>query len=194
MEIEVVILAAGSSSRLGQPKQLLKLHNQTLIQLAVTTALKLSPKVHLVLGYQKERMVQEVEEFPIHIIDNPNYSNGMGTSLALAIDAINPTNALLVMLCDQPLIPLTHFQELITRSNPHQIVASLYRNRLAVPALFPPKYFEALKKLEGNKGARELLRSESVLSVELSSDLAMDIDRVEDWEEVKRVYRFREEK
>jgi molybdenum cofactor cytidylyltransferase len=80
--LAVLILAAGTSSRLGEAKQLLKVGNETLIQIAVKKALKISSKVRVVLGHKSDEILNEIIDFPISICVNPNYKEGMGRSIS----------------------------------------------------------------------------------------------------------------
>ncbi|MFT7004076.1 MAG: molybdenum cofactor cytidylyltransferase, partial [Sulfurimonas sp.] len=86
--LAVLILAAGTSSRLGEPKQLLKIQNKTFIQIAVDKALELSSNVSVVLGYKHEDLEKTIRHSSINIIKNLNYFEGMGSSIAFGISKI----------------------------------------------------------------------------------------------------------
>lgn len=180
----IIILAAGTSSRLGDPKQLLKLNGKTLILLAVQKALKLSSNVIVVLGEKSKVIKKEIEHLPIKIAINSNYKEGMGSSIAFGVSQLHTTNKVLIMLGDQPLIPLLHFKNLIETSNKHEdeIICSEYKNEYAVPTIFPNKYFQALKKLKGDKGAKQLLKDNLIKSVILADCDSIDIDTKEEWD------------
>lgn len=181
--LAILILAAGTSSRLGEPKQLLKMNNKTFIQIAIEKALELSSNVTVVLGHRHEDLEKVITPFSINVIKNPNYSEGMGSSIAYGISKINNAQRVLIMLCDQPLIPLEHFNNLIKKSNliENTIICSKYKNKNAVPTIFPKEYFKKLEELKEEEGARKLFKNNSLDFVVLEDNYSIDIDTKEDW-------------
>lgn len=180
--LAVLILAAGTSSRLGEPKQLLKIGNDTLIKNAVKKALKISSKVRVVLGYKSDEIINEIINFPISIIVNPNYEEGMGSSISYGMNDFLKSTNVLIMLCDQPLIPLSHYIKLVKKSieNKNTIVCSKYQNRFAVPSIFPKNYYKNLEELKGDKGARKFLEENTLEFVSLQDEFSIDIDTQDD--------------
>lgn len=182
-DLAVVILAAGTSSRLGNlTKQLLVYKNETLLKIAVKKALEISKNVFVVLGHEKEKCKKELEDFDVNIIYNPNYKKGMGTTLSLGIKHTKEFNYTMIILCDQPFIPISHFQALKENIQNENIIASLYeKNKSAkVPAIFPKKYYDELLKLDADFGAKEILQKESCINIQLEKDFCIDIDTLED--------------
>ena len=187
-DLAVVILAAGISSRLGNlTKQLLVYKNETLLKIAVKKALEISKDVFVVLGHEKEKCEKELEDFDVNIIYNPNYKKGMGSTLSLGIKHTKEFNYTMVMLCDQPFIPLSHFQALKKNIQKENIIASLYEKNKSpkVPAIFPKKYYDELLKLDADFGAKEILQKESCINIQLEKDFCMDIDTINDIEFLK---------
>ena len=187
-DLAVVILAAGTSSRLGEiTKQLLVYKNETLLKIAVKKALEISKDVFVVLGHEKEKCEKELEGFDVNILYNPNYKKGMGSTLSLGIKHTKEFNHTMVMLCDQPFIPLSHFQALKKNIQNENIIASLYeKNKNSkVPAIFPKKYYDELLKLDADFGAKEILQKESCINIQLEKDFCMDIDTINDIEFLK---------
>ena len=187
-DLVVVILAAGTSSRLGDiTKQLLVYKNETLLKIAVKKALEISKDVFVVLGHEKEKCEKELEDFDVNIIYNPNYKKGMGSTLSLGIKHTKEFNYTMVMLCDQPFIPLSHFQALKKNIQKENIIASLYEKNKSpkVPAIFPKKYYDELLKLDADFGAKELLQKESCINIQLEKDFCIDIDTINDIEFLK---------
>jgi molybdenum cofactor cytidylyltransferase len=182
--LAVLILAAGSSSRLGKPKQLLKIKDESLIQIAVKKALNISSDVKVVLGHKSDEIIQEIKDFAISIAINPNYEQGMGSSISFGMKDFIHSKKVLIMLCDQPLIPLSHYNSLIRKSkeNENLIICSKYQNRFAVPSIFPNTYYKALADLKGDEGARKLLKNNLIDFVILDDKLSIDIDTKEDFE------------
>lgn len=182
-DLAVVILAAGISSRLGNiTKQLLVYKNEILLKIVVKKALEISKDVFVVLGHEKEKCEKELEDFDVNIIYNSNYKKGMGSTLSLGIKHTKEFNYTMVMLCDQPFIPISHFQVLKENIQNENIIASLYeKNKSAkVPAIFPKKYYDELLKLDADFGAKEILQKESCINIQLKKDFCIDIDTLED--------------
>jgi len=181
-DLSVLILAAGSSKRLGEPKQLLKVADESLIQIAVKKALNFCENVTVVLGHEAQTIAKEISKYPISLIINPNYEKGMGNSIAFGISSIKKSQHVLIMLCDQPLIPLEHYQALIHKAsqNNELIICSKYQERYAVPSIFPKKYFKLLTTLEADNGAKKFLKNNPLDFVLLDDELSIDIDTKED--------------
>ena len=182
--LAVLILAAGSSSRLGKAKQLLKIKDKTLIQIAVKKALTFTDDVKVVVGHKSDEIIKELKDFPISILINPIYEQGMGSSISFGINDFTHSKKVLIMLCDQPLIPLSHYNSLIKKSieNENLIICSKYQNRFAVPSIFPNTYFKSLSELKGDEGARKLLKNNPIGFVILDDKFSIDIDTKEDFE------------
>jgi molybdenum cofactor cytidylyltransferase len=181
--LAVLILAAGTSSRLGKPKQLLKLNGKSLLDITIEKALDLTSKVTVVLGDKNKEIQKEIQKYEINIVKNENYKAGIGTTISYGVSHINEKKVL-IMLCDQPFIPLEHYEKLIVLSNINEdsIIASKYSHSVTytVPAIFPKKHYEQLLKLDSDKGAKDILNSTNVFFVELERSLAIDIDTKED--------------
>lgn len=180
--LAVLILAAGTSSRLGQPKQLLRYKEESLLKIAVKKALEISNEVFVVLGHEKELCQKEIEDFGVKILYNKDYKKGMGSSISLGINHLQTFENTLVMLCDQPFIPISHYKALNDYLINEKISASFYNNSLSVPAIFPKKYYEKLLKLNGEKGAKSILEKENCITVKLLNNLSIDIDTTDDIE------------
>ena len=189
--IAIVILAAGASKRMGSPKQLLKWGNESLLTHAINKALNVkNSEVIVVLGANHGSIQKEIEQFPITILKNSNWKEGLGKSIACAakyvIELKPKTNGLVITLADQPLID-TEFLKIIIQNyyqDQNQIVATSYGNRKnGVPALFDSHYFEELSNLSNDNGAKHILKKHesSVVSLQLQQE-NLDIDSIEDYE------------
>lgn len=189
--IAIVILAAGASKRMGSPKQLLKWGANSLLSHAVNTALEVKPsEVIVVLGANHDSIEKEIKQFPVTILKNENWNEGLGSSIACAakyVKALKPkTEGLLITLADQPLIDTPFLKRIIQNfyENQIQIVATSYENgKIGVPVLFDACYFEELSKLSDDNGAKYLLKKykSSVKSLELQHE-NLDIDSKENYE------------
>lgn len=186
-------MAAGSSSRMGAPKQLLSWKNTTLIENAITNVLQLEPlKSIVVLGANSEQIIPKIEAYPVEIIHNSSWDSGLGNSIAYGVRHIKKNyevDAVLVILADQPLIETSYLKEMITLFdvNKNQIIATQYQNeKLGVPALFDKSYFEELSTIDGDKGAKILLEEyvKSVITTQLAANV-FDVDTEEDYNKLK---------
>jgi molybdenum cofactor cytidylyltransferase len=189
MKIATLILAAGQSSRMGQPKQLLKLGEKTLIQKSIETALAATSKnIYCVIGANASEILKHIKHYPLRIIENPNYKNGLSTSIKVGVTNIEQDDmeAVLIHLADQPKITNSHLNDLIGLflKNPKKPVATAYQNSVGVPAIFPKTYFQNLKTLTGDKGAKPLLKelSKSINCIPFSE--LRDIDTPEDYKDL----------
>src|SRR5437879_5973109 len=138
-----IILAAGSSSRMGKPKQFLKIDNETLIQKAANVAMDAGAAETIVVAGLDEDMIKaELRRSAIQVIVNPHSELGMGGSLKFGVDFVTKSyrdlDATVIMVCDQPLLTSAHLQRMIDvhQATKSPIVASLYSGRNGVPVLF----------------------------------------------------------
>lgn len=165
--LSVVIPAAGSSQRLGQPKQLVTYKGQALIQNAVNLAFSVDPvEIIVVTGANAGAVKAVVQHPPVRWIHNPHWSTGMGGSIALGTAAINPdSTGLLILLCDQWRLQTQDLQNLATtwQSNPQRIVVAEADGTYMPPVIFPAACFGALQNLSGDQGARKVLGSHAEL-------------------------------
>jgi molybdenum cofactor cytidylyltransferase len=183
--IGLILLAAGSSSRLGQPKQLLPYQGRTLLRHAaeVAAASGCEPLV-LVTGALHDELLPEVAELPFYIVRNEDWQEGMSSSIQAGLDVLEmqteamPLDAAIVMLCDQPLLTPVVIQQLVNQFKPTEqpLVACKYGGALGVPTLFSRALFPALHALRGPAGARELLRQHASLPAIDFPDGAVDVD------------------
>jgi molybdenum cofactor cytidylyltransferase len=181
-----VVLAAGASRRLGQPKQLVPIEGESLVRRTARLALEAGcAPVVVVLGFEAERMAAELAGLAVEVVVNGNWSFGMGSSLACGVAAARRArpelDALLLLVCDQPRLSANHLRELFAghASGSAAITASAYAGRAGVPAVFAPSLFSELEQIEADRGARELILRHSALTVDWP-DGAYDIDLPED--------------
>jgi molybdenum cofactor cytidylyltransferase len=190
--IGLIILAAGSSSRLGKPKQNLVFQSSTLLQRTIKAALAADcQQIVVVLGANAPVIEPTIKNEPIQIIHNPRWEAGMASSINCGLAAllkINPAmNAVIVMLCDQPFADASIINQLIQASaNNEQLVACNYNGTIGVPALFDKSHFEELLLLQGNEGAKKLLLKYNNDVHTVPFPLGMiDIDTIGDYERLE---------
>ena len=194
-KIAAVILAAGEASRMGQPKQLLKIGEQNLVQRMVQTALAAQcRRVVVVTGAYADQVQSTLQDETITCAHNKSWEEGMGSSIRTGVRAVvdtyPDTEAALVLLCDQPLITPQLLRKLaitylITRQ---AMVVSVYDGIQGTPALFRVDLFPALLRLSGATGARKFIQEYSggVVAVPFSEG-KYDIDTPEDYERMKQI-------
>ncbi|MGN6370293.1 MAG: nucleotidyltransferase family protein [Phycisphaerae bacterium] len=194
--IGAVVLAAGNSTRMGAtgPKQLLAYQGQPLLRRAVDTACMsaLCPVV-VVLGANAGAVRPTIESLGVEIAENPRWQAGMGSSLRTgferALAAAPALDAVVIMLCDQPLVTPEDIHSLIHThvQTGKPLVAASYSGTLGVPALIARSCFDRVKSLPDEAGAKSLFLQggESVARVEVPC-AAIDVDRPEDYEKLRR--------
>jgi len=160
----VIILAAGASTRLGRPKQLLPFNGKSLLEHAVDTANdSMAEPVIVVLGANADLLEKEIDEKKVHVAVNSEWKEGMASSVLCGINAllqIAPmTDAAIIMVCDQPYVSSTLLDHLIAmqKNSGKPIVTSQYENAIGPPALFHKTIFPELLQLKGDAGARKII-------------------------------------
>lgn len=184
-----VILAAGASTRMGAPKQLLELDGRPLVARAVEAALA-SPAwpVVVVLGAHAEKIRPALARLPVLIAENPAWAEGMAASLRAGIATLRQfsraLDAAVVALCDQPAFSAETIAQLVAAQHAtgRSIVAARYGGHQGAPALFLREHFATLAALTGEEGARALLNGDPdrVAAVDLPA-LALDLDTPADY-------------
>lgn len=178
MSVAAVILAAGNSTRLREPKQLVQLGGERLLERTVRLAREagLSPII-VVVGARAAEILVQCDLHGVQVVRSERWAEGMSYAVRAGIAAVAETNAAsaVVLTSDMPFVTPKHLQGLTKRHS--ELRASSYKGRKGVPAHFPRAYFRELERLEGDSGAREIL--EHALTVELGED-ALDIDTPED--------------
>ena len=185
-----VILAAGGSTRLGRPKQLLRHRGETLLRRAACAALGAGclPTV-VVTGHEHDRVAAELIGLDVRIHRHPHWQRGIGSSigagLAQALVHEPALDALLIMVCDQPFISAELLAALISaRAEARtEAAACTYAGATGVPALFGRALFSTLASLPDEQGAKAILSALAgeIARVEFPAG-AIDIDTPADWQ------------
>jgi molybdenum cofactor cytidylyltransferase len=184
MRVGAVVLAAGASERLGEPKQLVRLGTEMLVERAIRVAAEAgcSPVV-VVLGASVELIRAECELGDAVIVVNDDWTEGMGGSIRVGVKALSGNvDACVVMTCDMPAVTVAHLRSLMAAD---EVTASAYAGRRGVPAYFPKSTFSSLIELSGDAGARDLLRSGRYVEL-IGGEL--DIDTVEDLARARELF------
>jgi molybdenum cofactor cytidylyltransferase len=187
--ISGVILAAGRSSRLGRPKQLLDLFGEPLLRHVVKNAVASElDEVVLVLGHQAAEIQSAVGEWGQRVVVNPDYAEGQSTSLHVGLGAIDPLReAVVFLLGDQPQVRPEIIDALLAefRSTGAPIVMPTYGGIPANPVLFAADLFPELADVTGDEGARAIVKrhSERVARVTVSDGAPpRDVDTDDDYQ------------
>ena len=187
INIPHVLLAAGTSKRMGQPKQLLRWANKSLIQFQVETILPSTEKLYVILGAYAALIQPLLKNYEVELIQFYQWEKGMGNSLAYGIQQILNSNqtieGILISLIDQPLVTSSHYLNMratFEKGN-NQIIASESDSGWSgVPVLFDAYYFDELQKLSGEEGAKLILKKNKANSISINAgNTLIDMDTPE---------------
>jgi len=167
MPIAAIILAAGASRRLGRAKQLVRVAGETLLARTVRVAIEAgADPVLVVLGANRERIAEDLDFSGVHVVANDGWESGIAGSIRAGVEELQrlqpKAEIVLILVCDQPRLSAEHLQSLIEScrgAKEPAIVASRYAGIAGIPAVFPASQFSRLMALEGDAGARCLLRN-----------------------------------
>ena len=187
MKTGIILLAAGSSSRLGRAKQLIEIQGETLVNNAIKEAKKSKADgLVVVLGANAALIQTGFDSSSTPFIVNPNWQQGMSSSMQAGLRFLMEKEAIdqvVLMLCDQPFVDASLLDQLITSKadSGKGIVAAAYSDTLGVPALFDKRYFEELLELTGSEGAKKVIFNHLPEVHALDFPLgAVDLDTEED--------------
>jgi CTP:molybdopterin cytidylyltransferase MocA len=185
MPVAAIIVAAGASTRLGQPKQLVRIDGEPLLQRAIRCAQQagVSP-VFVVLGADRELIRNAIDFGAASIVVSENWEEGLSSSIRAGVQAAEGSAGLLLMTCDQPRVTAEHLRAMIEKfeGRPEPVlVASTYAGVRGTPAIFPREAEGALLALRGDRGAHVLLQQSPwpVISLPLEGG-EIDIDTPDD--------------
>ncbi|MBD9378897.1 nucleotidyltransferase family protein [Pseudoxanthomonas sp. PXM04] len=191
---DAVVLAAGGSRRLGQPKQLLTREGETLVRRGVRLAMETAPRRLLVIvGGHAEAVSAAVRDLPADILFNPEWEEGLASSLRLAAATLASTradssSACLLLACDQPALEAAHLAALREGFIVRGCAATRHGEGRGVPAWVPAELLAQASSLRGDRGLRGLLaaRADEHIALLDAPELARDIDTPDDLREARR--------
>jgi molybdenum cofactor cytidylyltransferase len=190
----IVVLAAGMSSRLGRPKQLLVYQGKSLLQHAADKALQTSMgPVVVVVGANSDVTKKQLEEMKVEVVTNEEWQEGIASSIRCglaAVEKLKPgTDGVIFTVCDQPYVNKSLLDSLLMEQHGTglPIVASSYEGKLGTPALFHKSLFPELLELKGDVGARTIVvqHADDVASV-LFPKGNIDIDTEAEYEDLNQ--------
>lgn len=190
--IGIVILAAGASTRMGTPKQLLRYQDRSLLRHTIEVAIaSVCRPIVVVLGANVQLIRSDISQLSIQIVENLQWTEGMSSSIGVGIQELKTScpevEAVIVTLCDQPFISTKIINQLASayHSTNQPIIACKYAETLGVPALFSDRLFSELITLTGGEGAKQVINkhSQEVFSISFPEG-AMDIDTPKEYAEL----------
>jgi len=186
--LSAILLAAGESKRMGKPKQLMPLGSSTILEQAIDNLLNSAvDEVIVVLGYKAEEITKTIAAKPVKIIVNPNYRQGMSTSIIAGLILVDSqAQAVMLALGDQPLVDSQTINQLIDEFYNHDkgIAIPTYQGKRGHPIIFAIKYKPELLELEGDIGGRQIIQChpDDILEVAVDSkSVIADIDTRADY-------------
>jgi molybdenum cofactor cytidylyltransferase len=192
-----LLLAAGSSSRMGNPKMLLPFNGKTFLQHTIDEVRgTTNTQLVVVTGCYHALLKDILLSQQIPFIQNENWEEGMGSSIQKGINYIlqyysNPT-AVIILVCDQPYISSSLLNGLI-EAKQHSgkgIIASEYNGTAGTPVLFDKKYFSELSLLQGQYGAKKIVQNNQADVVAIPFALgSVDIDTADDYEALQKQFK-----
>ncbi|MDF5721192.1 MAG: nucleotidyltransferase family protein [Rhizonema sp. PD37] len=190
--IAIMILAAGASTRMGKPKQLLLYQGRTLVQYITEVAIaSVCEPVLVVLGAYAQQIRPLLNQLPITVVENLHWACGMSTSINSGILLLNSLpqkiEAVVIVLCDQPFLSSQIINQLVNAYylTKKPIIACQYADTIGVPALFSQVFFSELATLKQSSGAKKVINNNlnQVFSVPFPQG-NIDIDTPNDYEQL----------
>jgi molybdenum cofactor cytidylyltransferase len=183
--LHILVLAAGGSLRLGQPKQLVRIHGRPLIHLVVDHAVSLAGQaVTVVLGAHAKEIAPCLKSTSASIVINREWEQGIASSIRAGIASLgSSSNAVMVLLGDQRAVTIDDLKRLASAwgGETKTIATAVYNGTFGVPAIFPEWCFTELMQLRGDLGAKVLLQRhrDRLVHVQMPN-AAADLDTPED--------------
>jgi molybdenum cofactor cytidylyltransferase len=183
-EVAAIVLAAGQSRRMGEDNKLLALVDGRPMVTHVVDAMlasRASPVI-VVTGHQADRVREALADRPVQWCHNPDFAEGLSTSLRAGLDALPDVEGVLVALGDMPRIKAAQIDRLIAAFHPTEgraICVPTVRGKRGNPVLFATRFVPEMRQLSGDVGARHLIgaHAEEVVEIEMDDDAALlDID------------------
>lgn len=191
--LHVIVLAAGASSRLGQPKQLVHVGGRPALHRVVSSATGLAGhSVTVVIGSQANELSRLLAHSPASLIVNRQWEEGIASSIRCGLSALPAgCDAVLILLGDQLAVTSDDLKRLAAAWNDQEsaIAAATYDQHVGVPAIFPRTFFSELTELRGDQGARRILERNSYRLIRVPMpNASIDLDTPEDLAAIN--YRF----
>ncbi|MEH2287831.1 nucleotidyltransferase family protein [Nostoc sp.] len=190
--VAIMILAAGASTRMGTPKQLLFYQGRSLLQYITEMAIaSVCQPVVVVLGANAEQIHPQIQQLPVRVVKNLDWACGMSASIKSGIEFLNnlpqQIEAVVITLCDQPFVSHQIINQLVDTYylTKKPIIACEYGDTLGVPALFNQAFFLELATLKETSGAKKVINNNLNEVFSIPFPLGnIDIDTPKDYEQL----------
>ena len=198
--ISAVILAAGESRRMGkQNKLLLPIGGEALlVKLVASVCASDVGQVLVVIGHEAEKIRRELNEFPLNFVYNPNFSEGMTTSIKYGVKVVShECDGLLICLGDMPFINTSEINKLIHAYVKNRIkgegliVVPVFKRQRGNPVLFSIEFRNDILEHKKESGCKEVImkNSDSVMEIEMDDEkMLLDVDTMEDYQSVSDLF------
>jgi molybdenum cofactor cytidylyltransferase len=179
-----IVLAAGMSRRMGERNKLLEsVDGQPMVARAVEAVLGagLSPVV-VVVGHEAEKLLALLKDRPVLFVHNPDYAKGQSTSLRRGIQALpHDADGVVICLGDMPRVSADHVRKLVAAFDPangKSICVPMADGRRGNPILWGRQFFDEMRAVEGDRGARDVIRrhEDAIGAVPMDDAVLMDVD------------------
>ena len=193
--VAAIILAAGASRRMGKPKQLLPYREHTLLGHVIQCTLASScSSVIIILGANAGIIKSQIEHFPVEIVKNPEWNQGISSSIRCGIQYIKEqslnVDGIIFLVCDQPSISTETITQLLDLYNEASkpIIASQYAGIIGIPVLFDYGFCSELLQLKGDRGAKRLIQKyrDQVATIEFPRG-EIDLDTFTEYQQFRRL-------
>jgi len=190
----IILLAAGNSTRMGLPKQLLLYQGKTLLERIVDTSIKVfdNNKIIIVLGANHSEIAFQIKDKITLISVNEEWESGMASSIKSGLQTLlnhfPEMERCFISVCDQPYLSSEVFIEMLKLADysSKEIIAAEYAGTIGVPVLFSKKYFKKLLHLSGEQGAKKIIQQNmDDVNIFTFDEGAIDIDTPSDYENLK---------
>lgn len=184
-KLATILLAAGEGRRFGGNKLLSPWGDSNLLNRALDLT-SLLPETWVVLGAYADKIREVIQQHSnrshIHTVENRNWRNGLGSSIAAGVTILPPAEAVMILLADQIAITQADLRQLIEtwRENPDDIVCAKHNEQFGVPAILPARCWPKLRKLKANIGAKTIIAKDTKKRMIHLPNAAIDIDRPSD--------------
>jgi len=188
-QITAILLAAGGSSRLGQPKQLIPFKNQLLINY-ILEQIKSGglSNIRVILGSHFSDIKEKIKNKKLEIIHNPNWEEGISSSIKCGLTKLGPgTEAVIIFIVDQPFLNSELISEILQKfsTSKANIIAACVSGQIVHPVLYRKDIFSKLMELKGDVGGKAIFGNELVEKVNWDDKkLLLDIDSINDLEKI----------
>ena len=189
LKISLILMSAGTSQRMKECKQLMKLPNgDILAEYTLKKYLKFPfHEIIVVLGREKEKLQEILKKYNVKTVYNENYVNGIGTSVACGVKNLSKNScACMMALADMPKISIEIISKLINfyKINQENIIIPIKNNKRGNPTIFPSRFYGELQELKADKGGSIVIKNNPKFVKEIeveSDDIFFDIDNKEAW-------------